>query len=136
MCADSSCANRKGISGSAAPYKRAPPSWVKQKPNDVVELVCRLARKGNTPSSIGALLRDGSGVPAVKSVTGKKITRILKAKGLAPSMPEDLYYMIKKAVQMRKHLEKVRAVLVCPPSPHTLLAAHQGHGPEVSPGVD
>lgn len=69
---------RKGISGSSAPYKKAPPSWVKQKPNDVVELVCRLARKGNTPSAIGALLRDGSGIPMVKSVTGKKITRILK----------------------------------------------------------
>ena len=25
--------------------------------------------------------------------------------GLAPDIPEDLYYMIKKAVVMRKHLE-------------------------------
>ena len=27
------------------------------------------------------------------------------ASGLAPDIPEDLYYMIKKAVVMRKHLE-------------------------------
>jgi small subunit ribosomal protein S13e len=99
-------ARRKGISGSAAPYKKAPPSWVKQKPTDVIELVCRLARKGNTPSQIGAILRDGSGIPMVRSVTGKKVTRILKAKGLAPQLPEDLYFLIKKAVAMRKHLEK------------------------------
>ena len=96
----------KGISGSAAPYKKAPPTWVKQKPTEVVDLVCRLARKGNTPSAIGAILRDGSGIPMVKSVTAKKVTRILKSKGLAPTLPEDLYFLIKKAVSMRKHLEK------------------------------
>ena len=28
--------------------------------------------------------------------------------GLAPAIPEDLYYMIKKAVVMRKHLEQNR----------------------------
>ena len=30
--------------------------------------------------------------------------------GLAPSLPEDLYHLIKKAVSMRKHLEKNRKV--------------------------
>merc|ERR1712233_82502 len=70
------------------------------------ERVVRLARKGNTPSTIGAILRDGEGIPDVRAVTAKKITRILKAKGLSPALPEDLYYLIKKAVGMRKHLEK------------------------------
>ena len=32
----------------------------------------------------------------------------LSAPGLAPSIPEDLYYLIKKAVNVRKHLEKNR----------------------------
>ncbi len=32
--------------------------------------------------------------------------------GLAPSLPEDLYHMIKKAVAIRKHLEKNRKVRV------------------------
>ena len=30
--------------------------------------------------------------------------------GLAPDLPEDLYYLIKKAVAIRKHLEKHRKV--------------------------
>ena len=34
--------------------------------------------------------------------------RILKANGLAPEIPEDLYMLIKKAVQVRKHLERNR----------------------------
>ena len=34
--------------------------------------------------------------------------RILKSKGLAPDLPEDIYYLIKKAVSIRKHLERNR----------------------------
>lgn len=39
--------------------------------------------------------------------------RILKASGLAPEIPEDLYQLIKKAVGMRKHLEKNRKDCDC-----------------------
>ena len=42
----------------------------------------------------------------MKSVTGNKILRILKKNGLAPEIPEDLYELIKKAVAVRKHLER------------------------------
>ena len=34
--------------------------------------------------------------------------RILKKNGLAPEIPEDLYHLIKKAVNVRKHLERNR----------------------------
>jgi ribosomal protein S15P/S13E len=54
------------------------------------------------------LLRDSHGVPQVASITGSKILRILKGAGLGPEIPEDLYYLIKKAVSMRKHLERNR----------------------------
>ncbi len=74
------------------------------------------------------ILRDSHGVAQVKLITGNKILRVLKAKGnvmfsvkfrvcvshdvlgLSPSLPEDLYYLIKKAVAIRKHLEKHRKV--------------------------
>jgi small subunit ribosomal protein S13e len=32
----------------------------------------------------------------------------LKSSGLAPEVPEDLYHLIKKAVSIRKHLERNR----------------------------
>jgi len=41
-------------------------------------------------------------------VTSSKVLRILKGHGLAPEIPEDLYFLIKKAVNVRKHLEKNR----------------------------
>ena len=44
----------------------------------------------------------------MKSITGSKILRLLKKNGLAPEIPEDLYMLIKKAVTIRKHLERNR----------------------------
>jgi len=61
-----------------------------------------------TPSQIGVVLRDSMGVAQVNAITGSKILRVLKAAGLAPELPEDLYHLIKKAVNIRRHLEKHR----------------------------
>ncbi|KAI1431653.1 40S ribosomal protein S13 [Xylaria sp. CBS 124048] len=98
----------KGISASAVPYSRTPPSWSKTTPAQVEENIIKLARKGTTPSQIGVVLRDSHGIAQVKAVTGNKILRILKSNGLAPELPEDLYMLIKKAVSVRKHLERNR----------------------------
>lgn len=100
--------NGKGMSSSALPYSRNPPSWVKSTPEEVVESICKLAKKGLAPSQIGVILRDSHGIAQVKNVTGNKILRILKSSGLAPEIPEDLYHLIKKAVSVRKHLERNR----------------------------
>lgn len=43
--------------------------------------ICKFAKKGLTPSQIGVILRDSHGIAQVKSVTGSKILRILKAHG-------------------------------------------------------
>merc|ERR1712006_63426 len=66
------------------------------------------AKKGFTPSQIGVILRDSSGIPQVQQITGSKILRILKIEGEQPKIPEDLYALIKKAVTIRKHLERNR----------------------------
>lgn len=58
--------------------------------------------------SIGIILRDSHGVAQVRFVNGNKILRIMKAVGLKPDIPEDLYFLIKRAVSIRKHLERNR----------------------------
>jgi len=98
----------KGVARSALPYKRSPPQWLKSSSTEVEEHVCRLAKKGLRPSAIGVILRDANGIAQVSSVTGQKILRLLKKNGLAPEIPEDLYFLIKKAVSVRKHLERNR----------------------------
>jgi small subunit ribosomal protein S13e len=125
--------NRKGISQSALPYRRSVPSWLKLNAEDVKEQIKKLGKKGMTPSQIGKndffslvwifwcgciscvlclvlgiILRDSHGVAQVRFVNGNKILRIMKAVGLKPDIPEDLYYLIKRAVSVRKHLERNR----------------------------
>jgi hypothetical protein len=63
--------NGKGISASAIPYSRTPPSWLKTTPEQVVDQICKLAKKGATPSQIGVVLRDSHGIAQVKVVTGR-----------------------------------------------------------------
>lgn len=74
----------------------------------VTDMICKLSKKGTTPSQIGVILRDHHGIGRVTTVTGTKILRILRKLGLAPEIPEDLYFLIKKAVSMRKHLDVFR----------------------------
>lgn len=76
--------------------------------SEVEELVVKLAKGGHSASMIGLILRDQYGVPDVKQITGKSITRILHAHGLKPEIPEDLMNLIKKAVRLRRHLERNR----------------------------
>merc|ERR1711973_183349 len=103
----------KGISQSALPYRRTVPNWLKLTSEEVNEQIFKLAKKGLTPSQIGVILRDSHGVAQVRFVTGNKILRILKSKGLAPDLPEDIYYLIKKAVSIRKDKDaKFRLILI------------------------
>merc|ERR1712136_595269 len=98
----------KGLSSSALPYRRSVPTWLKLSSDDVKEQIYKLAKKGLRHGQIGVILRDSHGVAQVRFVTGNKILRILKSKGLAPDLPEDIYYLIKKAVSIRKHLDRNR----------------------------
>ena len=98
----------RGISRRVVPYKRTAPSWNTMNTHDVISEICKLAKKGMVPSQIGEQLRDLHAVGLTKAVTGSKIVRILKLAGLAPKIPEDLYFLMKKAVGIRKHLEKNR----------------------------
>ncbi|KAE8693790.1 40S ribosomal protein S13 [Hibiscus syriacus] len=99
----------KGISASALPYKRTPPSWLKISSQDMEDNICKFAKKGLTPSQIGVILRDSHGIAQVKSIGTSDIQLVhLSLSGLAPEIPEDLYHLIKKAVAIRKHLERNR----------------------------
>jgi Ribosomal S13/S15 N-terminal domain len=71
----------KGIAKSAIPYRRRQPAWLKTSPDQVCDHICKLAKKGMTPSQIGVILRDSHGVGQISNVTGTKVLRILKANG-------------------------------------------------------
>lgn len=99
---------RKGQSHSTRPPSMAPPSWLKLDltPGDIELLVVELAKKGYTPSMIGVILRDQYGIPLVKQVVGRKLLRILSERGVKPVVPEDLFYLLRKAVNLHRHLNE------------------------------
>jgi len=97
-------ARKRGKSGSKRLYRDRPPEWVPLTPEEIEKKIVELAEKGYSTAMIGLILRDQYGVPNVRQILGKKITKVLEEHGLAPSIPEDLNNLIKKAVRLRKHL--------------------------------
>jgi small subunit ribosomal protein S15 len=96
---------KKGKSGSTRPPRLEKPVWVERSGKEVEEDVVKLAKKGHSKSMIGTILRDSHGVPLVKVITGKKISKILDENDIEPELPEDLTNLVKKALNIRNHLE-------------------------------
>jgi len=96
----------KGSSHQTRPVSKRTPIWCKYTPEEIESIVIKLAKEGHTTSSIGTILRDQHGIPLTKPITEKSITQILKDAGLAPSIPEDMAVLLKKATSIYVHLEK------------------------------
>lgn len=96
----------RGASHSIRPVSKRPPAWCRYEPEEVEALIIKLAREGHSPSKIGTILRDQHGIPLVKPITGKSITGTLAEADMAPSMPEDLDMLVRKASRLSTHLER------------------------------
>ena len=82
------------------------PDWIEYSTEEIEELILKLTKEGNSTSKIGVILRDQYGIPDVKAVTGMKITQILENHDQGLEYPEDLMNLIRKAVNVRDHLEE------------------------------
>ena len=96
----------KGKSKSTKPSSRDKPSWLRYTSKEVKLLIVKLAKEEHKPSNIGIILRDSYGIPSIKDILGKGVSKILKENNLAGELPEDLLNLIKKLVMVKKHLEE------------------------------
>jgi small subunit ribosomal protein S15 len=94
----------KGRSGSKRPYPLTKPTWVTLDADEVTEEAVKLAKTGIPNAQIGASLRDSYGVPSVRSITGRRLTTVLKEKGITPELPDDLQALLKRVVHLQRHL--------------------------------
>ncbi|RLG31617.1 30S ribosomal protein S15 [Methanosarcinales archaeon] len=103
-------ARKRGQSGSKRPLssslRKTAPEWTDLRAKEVEKKVVELYERGRSTSEIGITLRDSHGVPSVALITGKKITGILKERGIAREIPEDLQNLMRKAQRIRKHIEE------------------------------
>ncbi len=97
-------ARRKGKSGSKKPLRIEKPEWVEMSEEEIVNKIIELAKEGYSQAMIGTILRDQYGVPDVKLIVGKSIGKILEEQGMAPKIPEDLMFLMKRAVNIHNHL--------------------------------
>ena len=97
-------ARRKGKSCSERPMISENPSWVPINATEIEELIVKMAKDGLTSAKIGLVLRDQHGVPNVRLATGKTITEIMKEKGVAPALPEDISNLMRRAIALNVHV--------------------------------
>ena len=98
--------HRHGKSHSIRPVTPSAPTWVKQNPGEIEDLVVKYAKEGLRPSEIGIKLRDQHSIPLTRQIVKKTVTEILEQKGVKTDMPEDLNNLVTKALGLQKHLKE------------------------------
>ena len=102
------CIRDSGKAHSTRPNQVKVPSWIKQDPKEVEEVIIKYAKEGLTTSQIGIKLRDQYSIPLVKPIIKKTISQVLEENNLSPEIPEDLNNIVNKAVGLQKHLKSNR----------------------------
>lgn len=97
---------RKGKSSSKRPMLTENPSWVTMSASEIEEVIVKMAKNGQVSAMIGLVLRDQYGVPDVKLATGKTVTEIMKEKGVASALPEDISNLMRRAISLNVHLRR------------------------------
>jgi len=98
---------RRGKSGSTKPLRTEPPDWVTIPQKEIVDIIVKLAKAGTSSAKIGLVLRDQYGIPSVRLVMGKSLLKIIKENEVMPKIPEDLSSLMKTAVNLSRHLQKM-----------------------------
>jgi small subunit ribosomal protein S15 len=96
-------ARKKGKSKSSKPIKSTVP--IEMSVEEIQKHIVELRNQGMSSSRIGIVLRDKYGIPDIMLAAKKKMTHILQDNDVAPKVPEDLYNLIVKALNLREHLE-------------------------------
>ncbi len=96
---------KKGKAGSKKPVKKRKLTWIRYSAKEVEQLIIKLAKQDKNQSEIGMILRDTYGVPSVRDLLKKKLNKILEENKLASEIPDDLSYLIKNEIRIKKHLD-------------------------------
>ncbi|HLD49002.1 MAG TPA: 30S ribosomal protein S15 [archaeon] len=94
---------KHGKSGSKRPLKKIRSEWLEIEKEQLEQLILKLAREGHSNAKIGLILRDTYGIPDVREF-GLRITKVVE-KEIKRDIPEDMFNIMKKAVNLHKHLE-------------------------------
>ncbi len=97
---------KHGKHGSTKPIKKIKVDWLIYDKDEVESLILKLAKEDKTSAEIGTILRDQYGIPDIRYF-GLRIAKIV-AREYKKEVPEDLYNLIKKAVNLHRHMQEKR----------------------------
>lgn len=95
---------KKGKSSSEKFGMDKKKTWVRYNAKEIESLIVKLGKSEKRASEIGLILRDMYGIPCVKTVSDKRITKILESNKITYELPEDLTNLIKRQINLNKHL--------------------------------
>jgi len=95
---------RHGKSSSKKPLKKSVPIWSTYKPKEIELIVAKLSKEGKSAAEIGIMLRDTYGIPDVATLLKENLSSVLKKAGLEAEVPDDLTSLIRRSVDIRKHM--------------------------------
>jgi len=93
---------KHGKSGSKKPTKKVKLTWVSYEKDEINQLIVKLVKEGKPNAEIGIILRDQYGIPDVREF-GLRVAKVADTER-KKEIPEDLFNLIKKAVNMHKHM--------------------------------
>ncbi len=94
----------KGKSKSTKPSKKVKKTWIRYNGKEIESLILKFAKEGKNSTEIGLILRDSYGVPDVRDITKKKISKVLEDNKVKVDLPDDLKALIKKELKIMKHM--------------------------------
>lgn len=97
---------KHGKSGSTKPVKKIKLDWLIYDKDEVEKLIQKLTREGKSSSEIGTTLRDQYGIPDVRYFK-LRVTHVME-KIQKREVPEDMYNLMKQAVEVHKHMGEHR----------------------------
>lgn len=84
------------------------PEGLKLSSDEIKGIINDYAKKGMPHALIGQKLKEEHGVPYIRQVLGARLSSIIKESKLEGPFPQDMLGLMKKAVVLRKHLQKNR----------------------------
>jgi len=127
--------HRKGKSHSRRPASKRPPTWVTFSPDEIIALIVKWAKEGQTPGQIGVRLRDEYGVPQVKTILGKSILEVFEESGVKSDTPHEVQELLQRARRLQEHLrtnpgdrKNVRSLELLEAKLHRLSKYHKREG--------
>lgn len=96
---------RKGKSASTKIYYDKKPDWIPLKEPEMIDMIIKFNKEGKSTAEIGRILRDQHGVPGAYIVTGMRMTKLLKKNNITFPIPEDLRFLMKRALKLEVHIK-------------------------------